>query len=246
MTHLHLTKRTFVFLSIIFLLSSCRTAGLYTSNPKGNMGFAGNEFELTKTDSFFVRRWSDSHSNYVDGDGNRIFKDYKYRGYGTYECRGDSMELTFCNEDSMTVVLDLERGNEKVKIALQVFNELGNMNYPHADILSSTGDKLGGTPIIHRLDTFHCEILNIQKPSQIKLHGFQLNIANPLIDISNLESGRHVIKRKSYNGYYPKGLVKNIWFKKIFTGIRFQMHDRKRYLPKKFGWKWINKFYRDY
>ena len=241
------TVAVFVFfVGVVFLFSSCRTAGLYTSNPKGKgVAFAGNTFHLTETDSFFIKKWSDSQSIRSDKDGNRIFKDYQYQGFGTYKCIGDSLELTIVNEDSILVILDLKSHNDSIIIAIQKINELGNSVYPNLDILDSNGSKITGTPLIHRQLTFHCEILKKSEPTQIKLNGFRLNLSNPIINISNLEDGRHIFKRKSYNGYFAKG-VKKIWFKKVFTGIRYELHGDKRYLPKKFGWKWINKLYRDY
>ena len=235
-----------LFFILITLLSSCRTAGLYTSNPKSRAAFAGTEFRLTKTDSFFIRSWTDTYTTYVDGEGNRIFKeDIKYRGFGTYLCLDDSLALTFSNEDSISIVLDLESRDTSVKLTFQVFDELGNIMRPNADILDQSGSKIEGT-IVQFRDTFDFEILKIEKPSQIQFSGFGMNFKNPIIEITDLESGQYVFKRKSYNGYFGKGEVKKIWFKKVFTGIRYELNNRKRYLPKKFGWSWINKFYRDY
>ncbi len=237
----------YICLGVLFTLTSCRTPGLYTSNPKGKgMAFAGSTFRLTKTDSFFIKSWTDSHSIRSDKDGNRIFEDYQYQGFGTYKCVGDSLELTVSNEDSIMVVLDLKRLNDTVVMDIQRFNEIGNSVYPHLDILDSNGSKIIGSPIVHRELTIHFEILKIREPTQIKLNGWLLNVSDPIVDISNLPDGRHVFKRKSYNGYFRKGEVKKIWFKKVFTGIRYELNDRKRYLPKKFGWSWINKLYRDY
>jgi|GEM_PF-5418485 len=143
------------------------------------------------------------------------------------------------------VVLDIERHDDTISITVERFNELGNAIFPHVDILDDIGDKIVGTPIAHRKNTIRFDIVKDMNPSQIKLSGWVVNVADPIIDFSELENGRHAFKKKSYNGYFAKG-VKKIWFKKVFTGIRYQMHDRKSYLPKKFGWSWINKLYRDY
>jgi len=230
----------------ICFMTSCRTAGLYTSNPKGRGAFAGNEFHLMKNDSFKIIRWTDSYTVHSDGNGNQIFpSDDRYRGMGTYQCEGDSLALTFSNEDSITVKLDIERSKDSVHLTFKTYNELGNIFYPNATILDEDGTRIDGT-VVQLEDVFHFSIDEEEKPAIIKLDGFGLNVENKEFDISEMQSGEYTLKRKSYNGYFRKGQVKKIWFKRVPTGIRYQMHDKKVYLPKKWAWSWINKLYRDY
>ena len=210
------------------------------------MAFAGTEFHLTSSDSFFLRSWTDNFSRYVDKEGNRIFKEeYQYRGFGTYDCDGDSLELTFCNEDSITVKLDLEKRNNETEFIFYIYDELGNITSPNVQIIGDTTQVIRRT-IVQLEDVYHFVIPNHENPHFITIEGFGMSIENPIIDISTLVSGSYVFKRKTYDGYFAKGRVKKIWFRKRPTGIRFQLNDRKRYLPRKWGWNWINKMYRDY
>lgn len=237
---------TILFLVIILLLASCRTAGLYTTNPKGKGTFAGTEIRLTKTDSFYIKSWTDNYTHYVDDKGNRIFKeDYRYRGYGTYKCLKDSMELTFFNEDSITVNLDIRKSDSLVNIELYILDEEGNVFIPNVDILDQSGNRIVST-IVQMKDTFNFSISKWKNPSHINLNGFGVNVRNPNIEIAYLESGQYSLKRKTYNGYFAKGVTQKIWFRRVPTGIRYQLNKKKKYLPKKWGWSWINKFYRDY
>lgn len=236
----------FTVLCFLLLFSSCRTVGLYSSNPKSKIAFAGTEFHLTKSDSFFLRSWTDSYSRYVDEDGNRIFKEeYQYRGYGTYDCDGDSLELTFCNGDSITIKLDLDKRKEETEITFQIFDELGNITFPNVQIIGDANQIIRRT-LVQIEDTYNFVLPNLEHPQRIKIKGFGMSIENPIIDFSTLGSGSYTFKRKTYDGYFTNGEVKKIWFRKRPTGIRFQLNERKRYLPRKWGWGWINKFYRDY
>ena len=97
----------------LLLFSSCQTVGLYSSSRKSKIAFAGTEFHLTQSDSFFLRSWTDSYSRYIDKNGNRIFKkEYQYRGYGTFVCEGELLDLTFCNDDFITIILNLDKRKE--------------------------------------------------------------------------------------------------------------------------------------
>ncbi len=243
--HYHFISTLF-FLGVIFLFASCRTAGLYTSNPKDKMAFAGTQFELTKKDSFFLSSWTDSHSRFMDKEGNEIFSEkYQFRGSGTYQCEGDSLELIFCNEDSITIKLDFEKRLTETEVTFQIFDELGNVSRPNVDILDSDNKIIRGTNIQFR-DVYHFVIPNQEDINKIKIAGFGMRIENPIIDISSLEDGKYIFKRKSYNGYFAKGVIKKIWYKKVPSGIRYQMRFKKKYLPRKWKWNWINKLYRDY
>lgn len=236
----------FMLLTFVFLLASCRTAGLYTSNPKDKMAFAGTEFHLMKNDSFSLRSWTDSHTNYIDSNGNRIFKeDYQYRGFGTFECLNDSLELTFSNTDSITLILEIKRDEDTLNLSFQIFNEVGQSMRSVVGIYTDQGERVEQA-IFQLTDTFYFEIPIEDNPSQIRLQGFGYNLGNPVIHFLNLSDGRYVFTRKSYNGYFQKGTVKKIWFSKVPSGIRYQMRDKKRYLPRKWGWKWINNLYLDY
>ena len=205
-------QKYLVILAVIFSFYSCKTAGLYTSNPKERMAFAGTEFELMKNDSFSIRSWTDSYTIHVDEKGNRIFEnDIMFRGYGTYECLDDSLQLTFVNEDSIRIELDLKRSDQMVEINLQTFSETNNVLYPQVDILDANGIRLDGT-YIQVKDSFNYNIPIINKPTHIRLSGFEINIKDPIIDITKLSDGWHTVKKKSYNGYFSRG-KKKIWFK---------------------------------
>lgn len=236
----------FTVFCFVLLLSSCRTAGIYSSNPKDKIAFAGIKFQLTKSDSFYLYSWTDNFSKYVDKDGNRIFKEeFQYRGFGTYDCQGDSLELSFSNEDSITVVLDFNKGDENTKVGLYIINEMGNKGRPNISFLNDENVII--TKISMLLDNQNSLVIsNNENPHLIRIDGMGMNIENPEIDISKIRNGRYTFKRKTYDGYYAKGTKKKIWFKRRPTGIRYQLNERKRYLPKKWGWNWLNKLYRDY
>ena len=234
-----------VAVGLLLFKTGCRTAGMYTSNPRDKMAFAGTQFELTKSDSFYLTSWTDNFIRLFDENGNQIFeRDNQYRGYGTYQCSGDSLSLHFCNEDSITVQLGINRLDSIVNLSIYIYDEQGMLLHPDVDLLDEEGIK------VQRLfneykDVFNFEIDSKDKPSLMKLKSRWLNIENPTVDLSVLEDGDHTIKRKSYNGYFAKG-VRTIWFKRRPTGIRYKLKDKVRYLPKKWKWNWINKLYRDY
>ena len=235
-----------IFIGALFSMSSCSTAGLYTSNPKSKMAFAGTEFHLTTSDSFYLRSWTDNFSRYVDSEGNPIFKEeYLYRGFGTYDCDGDSLELTFCSEDSISIQLDIEKRIHETELTFYIFDEMGKITSPNVQIIGDTNQVIRRT-LVQLEDEYHFIIPNDENPHFITIEGFGMSIENPIINISTLESGSFVFKRKTYDGYFAKGFVKKIWYMKRPTGIRFQLNHRKTYLPRKWKWNWINKLYRDY
>lgn len=232
---------TCALVGLILLLNSCRTAGLYTSNPRDKMAFAGTELELTRSDSFYLTSWTDNFVRLIDENGDQIFEvDNRYRGFGTYQRFGDSLALNFCNEDSITLRLGIDRLDSIVNLSVFIYNEKGVLLSPDVDIFDKEGNKVQRLYNEYK-DVFHFEISSKDNPSRIKMKSRWLNIDNPIIDLSALDDGNHIIKRKSYNGFFKKGL-KTIWFKRRPTGIWYKLKDKVRYLPKKWKWNWIKFF----
>jgi len=225
--------------------TSCSTAGHYTSNPRERMTHAGSEFILTKSDSFKIRSWTDAHSIEVDGSGNRIWKENRYRGEGIYQRNGDSLYLTFSNNDSLLVKINFTNDSITKSYDISLFDELGRPFMTQFQVKDSNNVELRS---LHfpRKNTYTLSFQKDENPLTLNLSGYGVNIKEPIINLNDLHEGLNEIKLKTYNGYFARGDSLNIWFKKTFTGIRYEFKGRKRWMPKKWGFKLLNKLYRDY
>lgn len=234
------------FLMLILFSSSCSTTGHFTSNPRDRMAHAGTEF-IIKSDSFKINSWTDNYSLYVDSLGNRIWKDNKYRGIGTYTRIKDSLQLTFKNYDSVSVHIVFSEDAMTRKYVISFSNELNNVaNYPFS-IKDKTGEVLEHVLIPFK-DSYTISIEKNKNPSLLHISGVGVRIGEPKINLNDLSEGVNVIKLKSYNGYFAHNEKVTIWAKPVWTGLRykFSWHRKNRYLPRKWKWKFLNSLYGDY
>ena len=242
-----MAKGILPFLFLIILVSiSCSTSGHFTSNPKDKMAHAGTEFVLTKSDSFQIRSWTDVSYTYVDESGNKIWKENRYRGQGIYQRIGDSLALKFTNSDSITVRINYQV-NEDLTESFDVsfINELGKQ-YSSQFQIQDEDKKILRNVYFSREDTYSLDFNKGENPRFLKLTGYGVRTKNPIIDLEDLQPDLNEFKRKTYNGYFPYHTTLNIWFRPTFTGIRYEFKGRRRWLPKKWRFKLLNRLYRDY
>jgi len=232
-------------LLLILISTSCTTTGHFTSNPRERMAHAGNEFILTKSDSFQLRSWTDNYSLFVDDSGNRIWKENRYRGEGIYQRNGDSLHLKFTSSDSILVKIIYAKDDTIETAEISFFDELGEPINIQFQVENNENEILRSVQFPRNNIHFLSFQIN-ENPTILKLSGFGLNVSNPNIDFKDLKLGLNEIKLKTYNGYFAYSDTLNIWFKPTFTGIRYEFRGRKRYLPKKWGIKFLNGLYRDY
>ena len=243
-----MNRNAFCFVVIAFSIcfTSCTTTGFFTSNPKGKVAFAGTEFIIC-SDSFQIKSWTDNYSLYQDKEGNRIWKDRRYRGKGIYKKVKDSLHLTFTNLDSVTVNIFYTETEEENTYEVSFNSELNQaVNYPFK-IKNDTGAIL--KDVLIPLDSSYTfSFSSNENPSVLHLQGMGVRIGEPEIDLRNLKPGKNVIRLKSYNGYYAENETVAIWFKPVLTGIRYKFDRmrKNRYLPRKWKWGFLNGFYKDY
>lgn len=238
-------NRVVYLMLAILLVVSCTTTGHFTSNPQGKMAHAGTEFILTKSDSFQINSWTDHFSIQIDADGNRIWNDSRYRGRGVYKKKRDSLHLRFTNSDSITIKIDFSTDSLSDVYKVSFFDELGDTYNCLFIVTNEEGEILRKVfwPNDHR---YTLNFKQGEHPFLLSLEGFGVNVGKPSIKFSELKKGLNTIKLKSYNGYFSNNQTLTIWFKPTPTGIRYTFNGRKRYLPRKWGIKAINKLYRDY
>ena len=229
-----------VLLLGIFCLESCLVPGHYTSNPKSRAAFAGSEIILTRKKTFIKRSWTDNFSIRKDSEGNRIWDERKFIGYGTYVKKGKFLELTFLNEDSITVIIEKAEKPIANEYKLSVITESGTYYRPW---VSLNTDSLKQVRLIPRPDGDVSEF-EIKHESGISTIGFFAHSfqAPPIIiNVKDVEEGENVFKFKTYNGHYSKGEKLMLYFKRKPTGVRYG--PKKRWMPKKYKWKWLNQFH---
>lgn len=231
------------FLVITMVAAGCSIHGHYTSSPKSNsLDLAGYEFILTKNEAFHIRSWTDNATVYSDSLGNRIWEDPHYRGFGTFVQIGDSLELTFLNEDSITVEIEKTTSEAVANYKLSIINEIGQMHAPILSLKDSASKTLktvfnGSETYTEFQDSLNSEVSKI---------GFDLHLfGSPeiLFSLNEISNGRNVFKFKTHNGYYPRASKAKVYCKKAWSGIRYG--PRKRWLAKKYKQKWINNLYKD-
>ena len=235
----------FVLVSSSIFLSNCTTAGYFTSNPKGRLSYAGTEFILTKSDSFQLKSWTDVI--YVEYSGDvRVYNKRKYLGKGVYRKKGDSLYLRFTSTDSIRLEINKTEELQRSKYSIAFFDELGTSM--HSQFLVYTKED----KVLHQRQWMGAQRDNFtlsesNDPIYLKITGYSAtNAVNPIVRIDSLPYGNHIFHFKTYDGYHAKNEEVVIWFKTRPTGIRYELNGRKRYLPRKWRWKFLNRFYRDY
>lgn len=227
-------------LLLIITCSQCRTTGHFTNNPKEKIAFAGSEIILKKDKTFSIKSWTDNYTIQIE-NGKRIYPDYKSNGEGIYKRFGDSLQLTFQNTDSLTIEIDYRQDS----IYHYYYFTMMDLKGDSMTCLMSSFDKdkkviQTGGALIKILKEDNNQIAFI-KPLLIQRYEPEY------IPIPRLKVGeKHIVKVKTYWGYYAKGDQITIYLKPVFTGIRTNVFGKNRYIPKKWKWKWLNSLYQDY
>lgn len=202
------------FLVLTLIATGCSIHGHYTSNPKSHsLALAGYEIILTENETFHIRSWTDNYSVYSDSLGNRIWKDPHYRGFGTFIQIGDSLELTFLNEDSITIEIEKSISETFTKYKLSVANEIGKISPPILSLKDSSNKTLKTVFNKHETYTEFHDSLN----SEILKIGFDLHrFRSPeiLISLKEIALGKNTFKFKTYIGYYPRATKTKFYCKK--------------------------------
>jgi hypothetical protein len=234
--------RIFLFLFLVTLFCSCSISGYYTSNPKSlGGGMAGYEIILTKNETFHIRKWSDNYSVYSDSLGNRLWRDTHYRGFGKFVQFGDSLELAFLNEDSISIEIFKITEELAFDYKVSITNESGKTYAPIVSVKDSTSKTI---KTIFNKNEFYTEFQDSSN-TKSKYIGFDFHMFESpeiLIPLEELSLGRNMFKFKTYNGYYPRGTKINFYCKKAWSGIRYG--TKRRWLAKKYKQKWLNKLYK--
>ncbi len=228
---------------VLLLLSGCKTSGYFTSNPKDHGAFAGSYFKLNKDGTFHRNQWTDVYSVYTDSLGNRIWKDYqkeKRIGKGTYQKKRDSLELTFTNEDSVRILIDFQETEDSFFIEIEEFSEMGDPAYLNYELLNSS-DSLLAIALFHIDLKFRTS--KEANPWKIRLGEFKGKLTKNYILLEDLKPGFNEIKIKTYAGYYAKGDRIVIWHRRGPSGMRYALGNRKTWMPRRWKWKFLNKFY---
>lgn len=232
--------KLFVFFSSVLLCGGCSIHGYYTSNPKSKLALAGYEIILTPNNTFHIKSWTDNFTNHVDSLGNRIWTDNWHRGFGTFIQSGDSLEMTFLNEDSITIDITRSSENFQDNYKVSFISESGNLSAPIVSLKDSTLRTIKN--VINKDETY--TEFSMSSDSTYRAIGFDLHwyrAPEILIPFEDIEQGKTQFKFKTYNGYYPKGTRINFYCKKAWSGIRYG--DKRRWLAKKYKANWLNTFY---
>lgn len=229
------------FLSLL-ILQGCSMKGVYTTNPKSKPAFGGTEIIISKNNKISLRSWTDVYLRKIDDDGNRIWEDHKYKGFGTYSEQGDSLEITFANEDSITVIIDKFEAGERKTYQVSIFDELGNQLDPFINLVN---DSLETIKSIWEQNKSKATFETTPRTNYSYISTPDLTMFSPklLIPIKDLHAGHNIIKHKTYAGYYAKGDTIKLYLKRYPFGIRYG--SRKSWLAKKYKWDLLNRLYLD-
>lgn len=230
----------FIFVLSFLVLQGCSIHGVYTTNPKNQAAFAGTEIVLTKNNTFHLKRWTDSYTVRLDLLDDRIWEDIKYKGYGTYVKKKDSLALTFLSEDSISIYISRKDSLKESIFQLSILGENGKWMKPFVTLKNSALQNIRNV-FDQQSNTVEFRISN---PSQVSIIGFDmLRIEAPqiFIELNEIKQGDNLLKFKTFNGFYGRNEVFTVYSKRSCFGLRFG--DQKRFLPKRHQWKWLNRFY---